>query len=82
MAANTIKAGANGFPIHRGEHLLTPGYHTELELKIPPTTEGPKRSEWAVGRVWLTDERVSVDGMERKGRWAKWMKHMAGVVLM
>lgn len=45
-------------PIHRGEKLLTPGYSTDVELKIPATIDGPKRTEKSWGRIWLTDQRV------------------------
>lgn len=45
-------------PIHRGEKLLTPGYGTDIELKIPATIQGPKRTERSWGRIWLTDQRV------------------------
>lgn len=59
MSANTVPAGSNGAPIHRGEHLLTPGYASSCELRVPATMEGPKRSDRSVGAVWLTDQRVS-----------------------
>lgn len=54
-------------PIHRGEKLLTPGYATDLELKIPATIEGPKRTERAWGRVWLTDQRVGCGTLSETG---------------
>lgn len=70
MAANTIAWGGKlvspvqaytetRAPIHRGEKLLTPGYTADVELKIPATIEGPKRTQKSWGRVWLTDQRVS-----------------------
>lgn len=59
MARNTIPEGAERTPIHLGEHLLTPGYGAEIQLKIPATIEGPKSSHTSRGRLWLTDERVS-----------------------
>jgi len=76
MAANTIRTGSNGFPIHRGENLLTPGYLTELELRIPPTTEGPKRTDIAHGRIWLTDERVGIEWRAALG--ASWERSELG----
>lgn len=60
MARNSIPEGAERTPIHIGEHLLTPGYGAEIQLKIPATIEGPKSSHTSRGRVWLTDQRVSV----------------------
>lgn len=58
MSAGSIPAGAESFPFLRGEKLLTPGYYTDLELHVPASMEGPKRTENAQGRVWLTDHRV------------------------
>ncbi|ORY25956.1 hypothetical protein BCR39DRAFT_542733 [Naematelia encephala] len=46
------------FPILPGENVLTEGNTADLELRIPPTPSGPKRTETAKGRIWVTDHRV------------------------
>lgn len=58
MSYNPFPEGAKSFPIHEGEHLLTPGYVTDIELRVPATMQGPKRKEMAKGSVFLTDQRV------------------------
>lgn len=42
-----------------GENLLTEGNTATLTLHIPSTIQGPKRTESAKGRLWVTDRRVS-----------------------
>nr|XP_019045417.1 hypothetical protein I302_05807 [Kwoniella bestiolae CBS 10118]OCF24347.1 hypothetical protein I302_05807 [Kwoniella bestiolae CBS 10118] len=39
------------------EDVLTAGHTAEVELKVPATIQGPKRSETAKGRIWVTDHR-------------------------
>ncbi|BEI86218.1 hypothetical protein CcaverHIS002_0605050 [Cutaneotrichosporon cavernicola] len=67
MAANTIEWGETRAPIHIGEKLLTPGYATDIELTIPATIEGPKRTEKSWGRIWLTDQRIIFIAVKRPG---------------
>lgn len=31
----------------------------DVELKVPPTIAGPKRTEKGSGTIWITDKRVS-----------------------
>lgn len=80
MARNSIPEGAERTPIHLGEHLLTPGYGAEIQLKIPATIEGPKSSHTSRGRLWLTDERVSSVGprltSHRFGSMPPWCEHV------
>ncbi|KAL7423049.1 hypothetical protein Q5752_002348 [Cryptotrichosporon argae] len=42
----------------QSERLLTPGYTADLELRVPATIDGPRRTETARGRVWVTDHRI------------------------
>lgn len=39
--------------------MLTPAHTADVELRIPATIQGPKRSESAKGLFWVTDQRVS-----------------------
>ena len=45
---------------HSGETLAPSGHSTDIELRVPATTEGPKRIEMAKGKIWVTDQRVSI----------------------
>ncbi|KAK8858757.1 hypothetical protein IAR55_002986 [Kwoniella newhampshirensis] len=59
MSINTVRLGpGNVLPSKDGEDVLTPGYTADLELRIPATIRGPKRTENAKGRIWVTDHRV------------------------
>ncbi|EIW67675.1 hypothetical protein TREMEDRAFT_64270 [Tremella mesenterica DSM 1558] len=41
-----------------GEEQITPGYSTDIELRIPATISGPKRTENYKGKLWMTDQRI------------------------
>ncbi len=43
---------------HSGETIIQAIPTVELQLQIPPTTEGPKRKEDAWGKVFISDKRV------------------------
>ncbi|OCF46028.1 hypothetical protein I317_00116 [Kwoniella heveanensis CBS 569] len=59
MSVNTVHLGpGQTLPLQHGEDVLTPGHTAEIELKIPATIAGPKRSERAKGMIWVTDHRV------------------------
>ncbi|WVQ96502.1 hypothetical protein IAU59_003607 [Kwoniella sp. CBS 9459] len=59
MSVNTIHLGpGQTLPLQHGEDVLTSGHTAEIELKIPATISGPKRTEKAKGLIWVTDHRV------------------------
>ncbi|WVF68987.1 hypothetical protein IAT40_003761 [Kwoniella sp. CBS 6097] len=59
MSVNTSHLGpGQTLPLQHGEDVLTPGHTAEIELKVPPTTSGPKRTDKAKGLIWVTDHRV------------------------
>ncbi|WVQ73400.1 hypothetical protein IAR50_002972 [Cryptococcus sp. DSM 104548] len=59
MSLNTVQLGPSDSPLlFPGEELLTPGNTATITLSIPPTRQGPKRTDNAQGRFWVTDHRV------------------------
>ncbi|WWD18652.1 hypothetical protein CI109_103105 [Kwoniella shandongensis] len=59
MSINTVHLSqGNILPLQHGEDVLTAGHTADLELRIPATIQGPKRTENAKGRIWVTDHRV------------------------
>ena len=59
-----------------GEEYLVPfqGFPADLELRIPPTVHGPKRTEKQKGRVWVTDHRIVfvADAKGQQGQGQQW----------
>jgi hypothetical protein len=43
-----------------GGQQFTRPYPADLELRVPATISGPKRTETAKGRIWVTDHRVFI----------------------
>ncbi|WVW84892.1 hypothetical protein I302_106927 [Kwoniella bestiolae CBS 10118] len=59
MSINSVHLTlGHNLPLQHGEDVLTAGHTAEVELKVPATIQGPKRSETAKGRIWVTDHRV------------------------
>ncbi|OWZ27804.1 hypothetical protein C349_06744 [Cryptococcus neoformans var. grubii Br795] len=59
MSINTVQLTNRSIPqLLQQEDLLTEGNTATLTLNIPPTIQGPKRTENAKGRLWITDRRV------------------------
>ncbi|KAK4683536.1 hypothetical protein P7C73_g6712, partial [Tremellales sp. Uapishka_1] len=59
MSLNSLAIPASTLPsLLPGEDYLTPGNTADIELRIPATIQGPKRTEYAKGRVWATNQRV------------------------
>ncbi|WVQ65573.1 uncharacterized protein L199_003751 [Kwoniella botswanensis] len=59
MSINTVHlTPSHNLPLQHGEDVLTAGHTAEIELKVPATIQGPKRTETAKGRIWVTDHRV------------------------
>lgn len=59
MSVNTVQLTNRYNPqLLQGENLLTEGNTATLTLHIPSTIQGPKRTESAKGRLWVTDRRV------------------------
>ncbi|WRT67976.1 uncharacterized protein IL334_004950 [Kwoniella shivajii] len=59
MSVNSVQVDQERRPaLQHGENFLTPGHTAEVELKVPATIQGPKRTENAKGNIWVTDKRV------------------------
>ncbi|WWC62794.1 uncharacterized protein I303_105391 [Kwoniella dejecticola CBS 10117] len=59
MSINSVHLGSNHtLPLKASEEVLTAGHTADVELKVPATIQGPKRTETAKGRIWVTDQRV------------------------
>jgi len=58
MSVNTLDCEGDSFRLLPGENILTEGNTADIELRVPPTVQGPKRKEAARGRLWVTDQRV------------------------
>ncbi|ORX37247.1 hypothetical protein BD324DRAFT_435347 [Kockovaella imperatae] len=59
MSLNTLSiTSMDRFDLLPGEHVLTPRHTADIELKVPATLSGPKRTETADGFLWVTDHRV------------------------
>ncbi|KJD99684.1 hypothetical protein I311_06728 [Cryptococcus gattii NT-10] len=70
MSVNTVQLTGRSTPqLLQQENLLTEGNTASLTLNIPPTIQGPKRTENAQGRLWVTDRRVIfvADGLSVPG---------------
>ncbi|WVR06498.1 hypothetical protein IAU60_003529 [Kwoniella sp. DSM 27419] len=59
MSINTVTLGRDQtLHLQPGEEVLTPGHQADIDLRIPATMQGPKRTEKAKGTLWVTDKRV------------------------
>ncbi|KAI9634698.1 uncharacterized protein MKK02DRAFT_37577 [Dioszegia hungarica] len=57
MSLNILASGSE-LELQPGENVLSSGNTADLELRIPATMAGPKRTDYAKGRLWATNQRV------------------------
>ena len=58
MAKQATQSRMNWLADVTGETLCAGPYTADLMLKVPASLNGPKRTENAAGRIWVTDHRV------------------------